>query len=1144
MYSLLESKNGKISMEEIENSFGGNICRCTGYRPILDAFKSLAYDADEKLVQACMDIEDLPKMCPETGSACAGRCHKTKGTLRLNFDDEKRWHKVTSIDEIFDIFAKSDDTPYMLVAGNTAHGVYRRNENIKVFIDVTAVEALRSHSIGTAELVLGGNVSLTEAMEILTNASKNHGFEYCRHLVDHIDLIANVPVRNSGTIAGNLSIKHGNIEFPSDLFLMLEAANAKLTIASGLNDTTLVSVADYVYLNMEKKIILNVIIPAYDPSVYSYRSYKIMPRAQNAHAYVNAAFLFKFEQGAVGSANICFGGISPEFVHAKKAEAFLIGKNLYENDVLQETLHCIASELNPDWVLPDASPEYRKNLAAALFYKFVLNTCPVDLISPEFVSGGTILDRAISSGTQSYDTFEDRFPLTETVPKYEGLIQCSGELQYVNDVKPMKDELWAAFVQATELHCSIESIDASEALSIAGVEAFFSADDIPGDNNFVPISAGAALGSSNAEEIFLSKENPVLYYGQPVGIILAETFSLAKAAAKKVKISYKQPDEKRPIITSLLDAQEQNVDDRYIPLPLKITPTSDEIDTENATKVAGKFYIGSQYHYTMEPQTCVCTPAEDGIQVNSSTQWVHYVQIAVSRCLNIPNNQVNMVFRRIGGGYGAKSTRSALIACSCALACKLTNRPIRFVLTLEENMEVVGKRYSLFNEYDVDVDDDGRVLKLVNNFSQDFGSSLNDGFVFHTIAFMKNIYVSDVWDVSCKALLSDTPCNTFCRAPGTTEGIANDRKYYGTHCTGNLAKTPYRFEWPICRKDHKMRTILPDFLKDIDFDERKAAVDEFNRNNRWRKRGIAFVPMEYFQPYFGVMPALVAIYPEDGTVSVTHGGIECGQGINTKVAQVVAHCLNIPLSYVSIKPMDNVVGANAFPTGGSMASEAVCFAVKKSCEILLERMRPIREELGDPQWKELTQASFERLIDLSCKSIYHKDELVEYMIWGCSCAEVELDILTGNLKLIRVDILEDTGESMSPGIDVGQVEGAFVMGIGYWLTEYIMYGPEKGELLTNRTWTYKPPGAKDIPIDFRVTFLHNSSNADGVLRSKATGEPPLCMSVVVIFALRHALESARADAGIEDVWFEMGSSSTPDKLFLNAGNSLEHFRLN
>lgn len=189
-----------------------------------------------------------------------------------------------------------------------------------------------------------------------------------------------------------------------------------------------------------------------------------MPRAQNSHAYVNAGFLFNINNGIVNSARLCFGGISPEFVHADKTEKLLVGKKIYDNETLQKALHSLTAEMSPDWVLPDASPEYRKNLAAALFYKFVLNTCPTKQINEKYVSGGAILDRAISSGTQSFDTFKDRYPLTEKVPKYEGLIQCSGELQYVNDIKPVNGELWAAFVQATEIHSFVDSIDPTDAL--------------------------------------------------------------------------------------------------------------------------------------------------------------------------------------------------------------------------------------------------------------------------------------------------------------------------------------------------------------------------------------------------------------------------------------------------------------------------------------------------------------------------------------------------------------------------------------------------------------------------------------------------------------------------------------------------------
>lgn len=1142
MYSLLESKNGKVSMEEVENSFGGNICRCTGYRPILDAFKSLAYDADTKLIEACQDIEDLTKICPKTGSACAGLCNKGSGALKMTFDDQKEWYKVTTVDEIFKIFEKSGDKPYMLVGGNTAHGVYRRKDNLQIFIDVSGVEQLRSHSVGS-KLVLGGNVTLTEAMQILTNVSNKSGFEYAKHLSHHIDLIASVPVRNAGTIAGNLSIKHANVEFPSDMFLILEAAGAKLTIAEGPNKTTVISVADYLYFNMDKKVILNVILPALNPKTYTYRSYKIMPRAQNAHAYVNAGFLLKFDKGVVQSARICFGGIHPEFVHATETENFLTGKDLHTNETLQEALAILSSEIQPDWVLPDASPEYRKNLAAALFYKFVLNTCPSYQVNREYVSGGTILERPVSSGTHVFDTFVDRYPLTQKVPKYEGLIQCSGELKYINDMDSLAGELYAAFVQAREIHSFVDTIDASEALKISGVEYFFCAKDIPGENNFMPKSIVGGFGSGNIEEIFLSSDKPVLYHGQPVGIILATTFQLANQAVNKVKITYRKPETEKPIITTLHDAHEMKATDRYFPLSfIQIVPTKTDISTEGAKKVIGTFDIGSQYHYTMEPQTTCCLPAEDGIDVISSSQWIHLTQVAVADCLNMPHNSVNMFFRRIGGGYGAKITRSAHVACSTAIACKLTNRPIRFVMSLEANMEVMGKRYALLNEYDVDVDDDGKVLKLVNNFTQDFGSNPNEPVVFNTINHVKNCYAFDTWTVNCNGVLTNAPSHTYCRAPGTTEGLAMIENIM-EHIARVTGKDLLSVRLANMTDGNKMRQMLPDFLKDVDFDKRKSLIDQFNRNSRWRKRGIAFVPMEYPQPYFGMIPIVVAIYPHDGTVSVSHGGVECGQGINTKVAQVAAHCLGISLDLISIKRMDNVAGANGICTGGSIASEAVCMGVKKACEELLARMKPVREELGDPKWTELTQACYDKLIDLSVKTAYNKNEMQEYTIWGCAAAEIEIDLLTGNLQLTRVDLLEDTGESMSPGIDLGQVEGAFVMGIGYWLTESLVYGREHGELLSNRTWTYKPPGAKDIPIDFRVTFLRNSSNEGGVLRSKATGEPPLCMSVVVIFALRHALESARNDAGITDKWFDMGAPSTPDTLFLKAGHSLKNFLL-
>lgn len=221
-------------------------------------------------------------------------------------------------------------------------------------------------------------------------------------------------------------------------------------------------------------------------------------------------------------------------------------------------------------------------------------------------------------------------------------------------------------------------------------------------------------------------------------------------------------------------------------------------------------------------------------------------------------------------------------------------------------------------------------------------------------------------------------------------------------------------------------------------------------------------------------------------------------------------------------------------------------AAKKACETILERMKPVRDENPNAEWSKLVDKAFDKQIDLCETYMFKPSDLQEYNIWAASCCEIEVDLLTGNIQILRVDIMEDVGESLSPGIDVGQIEGAFIMGLGYWLHESLIYDRQSGELLTNRTWNYKPPGAKDIPIDFRITFMRKSSNPFGVLRSKATGEPAAALAVVAVAALRHALNSARKDAmKIEDQdFYHLGAPTTAEQIFLTGFNDEKQFILN
>lgn len=266
--------------------------------------------------------------------------------------------------------------------------------------------------------------------------------------------------------------------------------------------------------------------------------------------------------------------------------------------------------------------------------------------------------------------------------------------------------------------------------------------------------------------------------------------------------------------------------------------------------------------------------------------------------------------------------------------------------------------------------------------------------------------------------------------------------------------------------------------------------------------------------------------------------------MNTKITQVAAYVLGIPVEFVKIEASDTLNGANSMVTGGSVGSESVCFAVRKACNTLNERLKPIRDSMKKKTtWTEVVQAAWIKNINLIASDHYKVGDLQNYNIYGLSLTELEVDILTGNHLVKRVDILEDAGESLNPYIDIGQIEGAFVMCLGYWLTEQLVYDRTTGQLMTNRTWNYKPPGAKDIPIDFRIELLPGSPNPAGFLRSKATGEPPSCLAVSAIFAKEHALHSARKDAGLEREWVRFGAPTTPETFVQNAGNDISAFSL-
>ncbi|KAG5346431.1 XDH dehydrogenase, partial [Acromyrmex charruanus] len=1030
MYSLM-LQNLTISMQQIENSFGGNICRCTGYRAILDAFKGFATDAPPSMVKNIQDIEELYKIkpCRKNRMLCVRSNDKQPSDEKkmLSIKRNVRFYRILSIENLFAIFKTIDPSAsYTLNGGNTA------------------------------EETVGAQVHVLES--------------------------------------------------PSEkksLYLW-----------------------EFLDLDMHHKIIYSVVLPSLDDTKYVCRFYKIMPRAQNACAHVNAGFLFKLDDNGevLELPNIIFGGIDTNFLHAKKTEEVLVGKSIMKNlnSTLKEALDTLHGEVYPNHELPDYSPKFRKILAEGLFYKFILNINlnKLHIINPFYISGGTLLKRGLSSGQQHYITRENLWPVNEPMPKLESLKQISGEAQYCDDLLPFPKEVFCAFVVTNVGNGEICKIDASLALEQEGVVAFFSAQNIPGKN--LCISATSKLMFLPEDELLFA-EKDILYAGQPIGVIVAETHNMANEAAKLVEITYSDRI-KNPVISieDALDVGDETRIRQSVTIPTKRKGNDIEYVLQ------GVFQSGGQYHYSIETQFCVCVPVEGGMDVYPSSQWMDLIQVSIANCLNVQNNSINVHVRRLGGSYGSKISRNAQISCACALVCHKLNRPARFIMTMESNMQSIGKRCSAYQEYDIVVNNEGVIQYLKSNQWSNCGSSFNESQA-ELIAFymQKSCYLTDTWKFNGFDVRTDLPSNTFCRASGATEAVAIMENMM-EHIAKVTKQDP--IEVRLANMNDMDKSVLETMIKDLsnltNYKVNKESIDDFNFHNRWKKKGIAMVPMKYLITYDGQFEAIMSVCAQDGSVCVTHSGIEIDQGINTKIVQITARILNIDMKLISVKQSNNLATPNKSTTEHSITTESCEYTTIQACTQILQRLEPIKKKMKNPTWKDLIFKAHEEGVSLYASYILmtgpKQDRIKPYAIYGVTSAEVEIDLLTGQHIIRRVDLMIDAGISMNPKIDVGQVEGAFVMGIGYWTSEDLVYAPDTGKLITDRTWNYKPPGAKDIPEDFRVYLCQNSFKTADDYDLKSIDEAPLCMSYVIPIAFRYALNSARAETRIKEKWYRLG----------------------
>ncbi|KAM3961487.1 LOW QUALITY PROTEIN: uncharacterized protein ACR2FA_004382 [Aphomia sociella] len=1158
MYSLLQNKKD-ITMSEIEQSFGSNICRCTGYRPILDAFKTFANDSPNH--QNIPDIEDA-SICNKTGKACRKKCIPENDgwcivgkddldiVTEIQLKDGRQWFRVLKINDVFNILQKKGLDSYMLISGNTAKGVYPIHQYPQILIDISGIAELKSFRIDQ-NLIVGAGTTLTEFMNVLKDVSNDYCFQYLETLYKHLKLIAHIPVRNIGTLAGNLMIKHQHNEFPSDIFLLLETVGARLNVLSVQGLERKVSMQEFLNIDMKGKLIFEILLPPLNNeykivtfkvglavTIYLGTSNQIMPRSQNAHAIVNAGF-FKYNDidSKVQTCRLVFGGLSSSFVRATSTESLLVGKKLFSNYTLQSALIILQNELVVKENPPEPSSAYRKQLALALFYKGLLTLCPENILSARYQSGALRLHESVtvSQARQVYDTKPNLWPLNQPVQKLEALIQCSGEVLYTEDLPNIPHEVYAAFVLSTVSTGTIESINYEFALEQPGVIGFYSATDIPGINSFTPNDCPPNVPNLINEEVLCSET--VKHYNQPIGIIVAETRQIAERVAKLVKINYNNT--KKPV----LDIKDAKKYPSRVQLLTAKDATNKGGDVKNIIK--GKNTIYGQYHFTMETLVCISYPSEKGLTVYSTSQWPDVVQLMISRALNIDQNRIDVYVQQLGGGFGMKISRNTQVAVACSLVAYKLNRPCRFVQSLTTNTRALGKRMPCSSQFQAEVNEKGIIQSLTLNVYEDNGYAVNEHLADLGTSIYSNCYDASRWDYKCFNVITDTAKNTYLRAPGTLETISI--------VEGVMEKISYQLsvdpvDVRLANLDNVNYADIKDMFENLkmtsEYLKRRTEINNFNEENRWKKRGLRFSFLRWESVDSRYYDVNIAVYHGDGSVVISHGGIEIGQGINTKAAQICAYTLNIPLEKIQVKGNNTIITPNGAVTGGSITSQSIGIAVQNACEELLERLEPIKK-MPNVTWEVLINEAFKSSIDLQSHGYVGKKSIQNYSIYGVTLAEVQIDILTGESEIIRVDLLEDAGQSVSPGIDVGQIEGAFVMGVGYWMTEKLVYDETNGELLTDRTWNYYVPQARDIPRDFRVYLRKNSYSNQVILGSKSTGEPPICMAVAIPFAIREALTSARLESGIPSTnWFEIDGPYTVESICMAAGTKTEHFKFN
>ncbi|NXC42818.1 AOXA oxidase, partial [Penelope pileata] len=1183
IYTLLRNYPEPTS-EQMTAALAGNLCRCTGYRPILDACKTFCkesvccqskangkccldqegdlFDEEEKVSARLFSPDEFQPLDPTQELIFPPelmRMAENQPKRTLVFCGERMtWISPVSLDELQDLKAAHPKAP--LLVGNTGVGPEMKFGGVfhPIIIAPARIADLNVVKCTSDGLTLGAACSLSLVKDILRNAVLELPEEktkiFCA-VLQQLRTLGGEQIRNVAVCCGNIVSRKST----SDLNPILAAGNCMLHLASRgrkrcipLSDIF----ADGVGNNtiMPEEVLVSVHIPHSRKGEYI-SAFRQAPRRENALSIINAGMRVHFEEGTdiIKDLSIFYGGAASTTVCAKETCRTLIGR-CWNERLLDEASRLVLKEIALPDSARDGKVEYKKTLIVSFFYRFFLEVLQsLKTMDPRRYPGipmeyESVLQDFQTKMPRSIQIYQAKLsqspqdPVGRPIMHQSGIKHATGEAVYIDDIPSVDGELFLAVVTSSRAHAKIVSVDTSEALKGPGVFDIITANDVPATNEF---------HYSNDPEIIFAR-NKVICVGQIVCAVAADSYAHAKQAAAKVKIEYEALE---PVILTIEDAIKHN---SFFEPKRKLEQGNVDQAFETVDSILeGEIHIGGQEHFYMETQSVLAIPrGEDKeMDVFVSTQHPAFIQEMVAASLGVSANRIMCHVKRVGGAFGGKLLKAGLLASVAAVAANKTSRAVRLILSRGDDMLITGGRHPFIGKYKVGFMNDGRIRAVETKYYINGGCTPDDSVLVAEVSLLKmdNAYKIPnlrCWAYACKTNL---PSNTAFRGFGFPQsGLVTETWITGVADKTGLSPEKIR-EINMYKEDeqtHFKQKLNPqnlircwnECMVKSAYYSRKTAVEEFNKQNYWKKKGIAIVPMKFpfglGTRYLSQAAALVHIYT-DGSVLLTHGGTELGQGIHTKMIQVASRELNIPMSYIHFCETSTTTVPNACASAGSAGTDVNGMAVKDACQTLLKRLQPIINKNPEGKWSDWVKEAFEQSVSLSATGYFRGyDENMDwekgegqpftYFLYGAACSEVEINCLTGDHKNLRTDIVMDVGCSINPAVDIGQIEGAFVQGIGLYTMEELKYSPE-GVLHTRGPDQYKIPAVCDIPEQLSVSLLSSSQNPYAIYSSKGVGEAGFFLGCSVFFALRDAVTRVRNERGLEKT-FPLNSPLTAEQI--------------